>query len=112
MTQNEHLLEEIQAETYDMGVDIFGVASALTYSEEFPEHPSPYLFVPNAQSIILIGEIIEPSTMRTVLHPELANSPWLHAQDSNVGGGHHLAPQKYFMIEEWELLSPLSLESS
>ena len=104
MTQNKNLLEEIQAETFDMGVDIFGVASALTYGEEFPEHPSPNLFVPNAQSIILIGEIIEPSTMRTVLYPELANSSWLHAQDSNVGGGHHLAPQKYFMIEETEVI--------
>ncbi len=104
MTDNQSLINELFAETNEMGIDIFGVASARQYIELFPDLPSPDLFIPNAQSIILIGEIIEPSTLRTILHPELANSSCLHMQNASVGSLRDINPQKYFMVEETEVI--------
>jgi len=104
MTENLPIYHEILEEVDQMGVDIFGIASAQEYCQLYPQLPSPKLFVPNARSIILIGQIIEPSTMRTVLHPELANAPFLHTQNSSLGSLRNINPQKYFMIEETEII--------
>lgn len=104
MEKHHQLLEELMRTAYEMGIDIFGVASAQEYSEQFSDLPSPDMFIQNAKSIILIGEIIEPSTMRTLLHPELSNSSELHIQNASVGSLRDINPQKYFMIEETEVI--------
>lgn len=104
MTDFQAVLDELRSETDEMGIDIFGVASAEQYIKLFPEQPSPDLFIANAKSIILIGEIIEPSTMRTLLYPELSNSTCLHTQNASVGSLKDINPQKYFMIEETEVI--------
>lgn len=104
MEKYQKIYEDLMSEVDSMGIDIFGVASAQQYAEQFSDLPSPELFIPNAKTIILIGEIIEPSTMRTLLHPELANSSKLHSQNASVGSLRDINPQKYFMIEETEVI--------
>jgi epoxyqueuosine reductase QueG len=88
---------------YSLGADIFGVASAKRYAEEFPDKPSPFAFVPGAESIVVIGMAFLRGTMDTVLRPELSGLR-SKAADGVTGGVRPQGAERYFLNEENRLL--------
>ena len=64
--------QELKDYAIALGADIYGVASAAEYQRQFPQKPSPFSFVENAKSIIVIGLAFAGSTMTSVLSPDLA----------------------------------------
>jgi epoxyqueuosine reductase QueG len=49
-----------------LGIEMFGVASAEAFGEEFPDKVQPGVFVKGARSIIVIGMPYQPSTLSSV----------------------------------------------
>ena len=66
------MADQLQQYALSLGAELYGVASARAYAEQFPDKPSPARFIEDARSIIVIGIPFEPSTVATVLRPELA----------------------------------------
>jgi epoxyqueuosine reductase QueG len=86
-----------------LGADIFGVASAERYVEEFPDKPSPFTFVPDAKSIIVFGMAFLKGTMNTVLRPELSGLK-SRADESVAGKVRPQGAERYFFGAENRLL--------
>lgn len=86
-----------------LGADLFGVASAEGYSREFPDKPSPFSFVRDAKSIIMIGMAFLKGTMDTVLRPQLSNLKGT-AEEQVSGGVRPQGAERYFFGEENKLL--------
>ncbi len=72
MQDNVQMADELFQYAQSLGVELYGVASAQAYADEFPDKPQPARFVEEARSIIVIGLPFEPGTVATVLQPELA----------------------------------------
>ncbi len=86
-----------------LGADLFGVASAERYSIEFSDKPSPFSFIPDAKSIIMIGMAFLKGTMDTVLRPELSGIRD-RADEKVAGGVRPQGAERYFFGEENRLL--------
>jgi len=96
--------DSLKSFSSSLGADIFGVASAERYTEEFPDKPSPFTFVPDAKSIVVIGMAFLRATMSTVLRPELSGLK-SKAAESVTGGVRPLGAERYFLGEENGLLT-------
>ena len=92
-----------KAYALSQGADIFGVASAQNYASEFPDKPSPFTFVPNAKSIIIVGMTFLKGTLDSVLRPELSGLR-TRASENVAGRVRPQGAERYFMGEENRLL--------
>jgi epoxyqueuosine reductase QueG len=97
--------EELEQYTRSLGVELYGVASAELYAQEFPDKPAPTRFLDGVRSIIVIGYPFEPGTVATVLRPELAGL--LGRADDQVGasGVQPVGAERFFLGEEDAMLS-------
>ena len=95
--------ESLKDYSSSLGADIFGVASAKRYTEDFPDKPSPFTFVPDAKSIVVIGMAFLKGTMNTVLRPELSGLK-SKADETVTGGVRPQGAERYFLGEENRLL--------
>lgn len=92
-------------ETYarSLGADIYGVASATAYEQRFPDKPSPKRFLPDAQSVIVLGLPFTVNIYASVIRPELTG---LHrrADEEVTSKGSILGAERYFLTEEMAIL--------
>ena len=65
MTVND-IKNEAKEYALSLGIEIFGVASAAAFGEEFPDKVQPEVFVKNARFIIVLGMPYQPSTLSSV----------------------------------------------
>lgn len=103
---NDELIA-VELETYakSLGVELYGVASASGYKQEFPDKPAPSQFLDGAQSIIVIGYPFEPGTVATVLRPELAGLKGRAADEVGTSGVQPVGAERFFLGEEDAMLS-------
>jgi epoxyqueuosine reductase QueG len=105
MSTDEILQYGRDLETYarSLGADIYGVASAAAYEQEFPGKPSPSRFVPGAQSVIVVGLPFTVGIYASVIRPELTG---LHrrAAEEVTSKGSIQGAERYFLTEEMALL--------
>ena len=83
-----------------LGVEVYGVASAQAYGEAFPGKPQPTRFIEDARSIVVIGLPFEPSTVATVLNPELSGLRSKAADQVATSGTQPVGAQRFFLGEE------------
>lgn len=99
--------EELEAFARSLGAEIYGVAEAEAY-REFPKKPQPSKFVPDANSVVIIGM---PNTLElyaTVAKPSLAEIFRKGAEDAASGekdvGRPPAGAERYYTGEEIDLL--------
>ena len=95
--------QELKDYAIALGADIYGVASAAEYQRQFPQKPSPFSFVENAKSIIVIGLAFAGSTMTSVLSPDLAGLE-KRKEEAMTNHGAALGAERYFLGEENNML--------
>ena len=82
-----------------LGAEIYGVASAASYAEQFPERTPPEKFIANAKSIIIIGMPFNKGTLATVVKPS-ASGLSRKAADDVTNKGQIAGVERYFSGEE------------
>lgn len=92
--------DELEAHARDLGAEIYGVASAVAYVDEFPDKPRPNSFVADARSVVIIGLPFEPGTMATVLRPELSGLRAQAADGVTTSGVQPAGAERFFLAEE------------
>jgi epoxyqueuosine reductase QueG len=97
--------QELREYALSLGAELYGVASAADYAQEFPEKPQPTSFVENAQSVIVLGLPFEPGTVATVLRPELAGLRARAADAVTAGKVQPAGAERFFLGEENGILS-------
>jgi len=100
--------EELEAFARSLGADIYGVASAEAF-KEFPKMPHPSRFIPDAQSVIVIGMAMSPVLWATVAKPSLAEvskhaSDYVGRSEKEVGRP-PAGAERYFINEEQAMLT-------
>ena len=95
--------EEIREYAISLGAEIYGVASADLYKEQFPEKPQPGSFIPDARSIIVVGMAFNKGTLATVVNPDAAGLKRKSADDV-TNKGRVAGVERYFSGEENALL--------
>lgn len=92
--------KELEGFVRGLGAELYGVASAERYIEEFPGKPSPRAFMEDAHSIIVIGLPYEPATVATVLNPDLARLRKKATDDVTAPKVQPAGAERYFLGEE------------
>jgi len=115
MQQDEHgqgaptIVTDIGAELREyalaLGAELYGVAAAADYADQFPDKPQPTSFVENARSVIVIGLPFEPGTVATVLRPELSGLRARRADQVAATGVQPVGAERFFLGEENALLN-------
>lgn len=106
MQDNVQIADELCQYAQALGVELYGVASAQAYADEFPDKPSPARFIEGARSIIVIGLPFEPGTVATVLKPELAGlRDRAENQVGTSGGVQPVGAERFFLGEEDALIT-------
>ena len=115
MQQDEHgqgaptIVTDIGAELREyalgLGAELYGVAAAADYADQFPDKPQPTSFVENARSVIVIGLPFEPGTVATVLRPELSGLRARAADQVATTGVQPVGAERFFLGEENALLA-------
>lgn len=82
-----------------LGAEIYGVASASLYKEQFPEKPQPEKFIPGAKSVIVVGMAFNKGTLATVVNPNSAGLK-RKAGDDVTNSGRIAGVERYFSSEE------------
>lgn len=96
---------ELKQLAFSMGAEIYGVASAADYEREFPDKPRPSKFVENAASLIVLGMPFEPSTVATVLRPQLSGMRSNLADDVGASSVQPQGAERFFLGEESKILT-------
>ena len=96
--------EEIRSYALSLGAEIYGVASAASYKEHFPDKPQPENFIPDAKSVIVIGMAFNKGTLATVVDPGAAGLK-RKAADDVTNKGRVAGVERYFSGEENDLLN-------
>jgi epoxyqueuosine reductase QueG len=96
--------EELETYARSLGADIYGVGSAAAYKELFPDKPSPQRFVPNAQSVIVLGLPFTVDTYASVIRPELTSLHRRAAEEVTSKGSSIQGAERYFLTEEMAIL--------
>lgn len=96
--------EELREYACSLGAELYGVASAASYAEQFPDKPQPTWLVANAQSVIVIGVPFEPGTVATVLRPELAGLRSRATEQVASSSVQPVGAERYFLGEESGIL--------
>lgn len=97
--------ERLEAYAREQGAELYGVAPAQAYTEQFPEKPQPTAFVQNAHSVIIIGLPFEPGTVATVLRPELAGLRTRASDGEASIGVNPAGAERFFLGEENGILN-------
>jgi epoxyqueuosine reductase QueG len=95
--------KDLQGYARSLGSDIYGVASATAYEQQFPDKPSPKRFLPDAQSVIVVGLPFTVNTYDSVIRPDLTG---LHrrAAEEVTSKGSIQGAERYFVTEELAIL--------
>ena len=96
--------EELREYARSLGAELYGVASAADYAEQFPDKPQPTWLVANAQSVVVIGLPFEPGTVATVLRPELAGMRTRATDQVASDSVQPVGAERYFLGEESAIL--------
>ena len=105
LTPDKVFTDELREFVTAEGAELFGVASAEAYEQEFADKPAPSSFVADARSVIVVGMPFEPGTIATVLRPELA--ALRNKASDGVTEGSRVQPagaERYFLGEENALI--------
>jgi epoxyqueuosine reductase QueG len=89
----------------ELGAELYGVAAAEVYEQEFPDKPRPTSFVQGARSVIVIGLPFEPGTVSTVLRPELSGLRLRASEEVTAGGVQPQGAEQFFLGEENQMLN-------
>jgi epoxyqueuosine reductase QueG len=92
--------DELKEFALSLGVELYGVASAQMYAEQFPDKPAPSRFIEDARSVIVIGMPFEPGTVATVLRPELAGLRGRATEQVGTSGVQPVGAERFFLGEE------------
>ena len=94
------LAQDIERIARENGAELFGVASASSYMEQFPDKPAPTRLLDGTKSIIVVGMPFEPGTVATVLKPELAGLKNKASEDVAVSKVQPAGAERFFLGEE------------
>ena len=97
--------EELEEYARSLGVELYGVASAVDYAKHFPNKPQPGRFVANARSVIVIGLPFEAGTVATVLRPELSGLRTSALDQVASTSAQPVGAERFFLGEENRVLS-------
>lgn len=100
--------EELEAFARSLGAEVYGVASAESFTE-FPKKPQPDRYVPDAKSVISIGMPFTPEIYATVARPALApvskKGSHAAAQSEKDAKRPVAGVERYFVNDESALLT-------
>lgn len=92
--------EELREYALSLGVELYGLASAADYAQQFPDKPQPTRFVEDARSVIVIGLPFEPGTVATVLRPELSGLRARATEQVGSASAQPIGAERFFLAEE------------
>jgi len=99
------MADELRAYALSLGAELYGVAAAVDYADQFPDKPQPTRFLESARSVIVIGLPFEPGTVSTVLRPELSGLRQRAADQVATTGVQPVGAERFFLGEENALLA-------
>ena len=58
LTSQQTIAEDLKTYALSLGAELYGVASAVRYAEEFPDKPAPSQFMDGAKSVVIIDPAV------------------------------------------------------
>ena len=99
------LADKLRDYALSMDIELYGVASAADYAEQFPGKPQPTRFIDGAKAVIVIGMPFEPSTVATVLRPELSGLRARGDDEVSKTGAKPVGAERFFLGVENGILN-------
>jgi epoxyqueuosine reductase QueG len=99
------MADELRAYALSLGAELYGVAAAVDYADQFPDKPQPTRFLESARSVIVIGLPFEPGTVSTVLRPELSGLRRRAVDQVATTAVQPVGAERFFLGEENALLA-------